>query len=236
MVFAGLLSARKKTIRRRWGSVSWWLKGHIWLGLLSVPLVVYHAAFRWGGPLEKVLWAVLLVVIVSGVVGVLLQNLLPRIMTAQLPSEVIPDQLDQVCDRLQQEADALVLKYCGDAAVAGAMSAPPSRTSAAPDSQTELARFYVGAVRPYLASSGGGKSLLGDRHESQLVFERIRESLPYEAHPLLDQLEQRCAERRQLQVQARLYGLLHGWLRIHLPVSVALLILVVLHVVTALYY
>src|SRR3990170_2286953 len=62
MLFAGLLSVRKKTVRLRLGSLSWWLKGHIWLGSLSVPLIFYHAAFRWGGTLEIFLWAMLLVV------------------------------------------------------------------------------------------------------------------------------------------------------------------------------
>jgi hypothetical protein len=236
MAFAGLLSARKKTIRRQWGRLAWWLKGHIWLGLLSVPLIVFHAAFRWGGPLEQLLWAVLAIVIVSGVVGLAFQNIFPRLMTAQLPSEAIADQLGEVCNRLQQTTDAEVLACCGEAAVTSAAGEPPpSQSPAGVDPQLELARFYVGAVRPYLADSGGDGAL-GNSREAQLLFERARERLPYEAGPMLDVLERRCDERRRLQLQARLHGLLHGWLRVHLPLSGALLVLVILHVLTALYY
>ena len=52
MAFAGAIAIRKKTITARAGSLSWWLKGHIWLGALSVPMILFHAAFRVGGTLE----------------------------------------------------------------------------------------------------------------------------------------------------------------------------------------
>src|SRR5262245_44815371 len=80
MVFAGLLAVRKKILRLRVGSVSAWLRGHLWLGLLSVPLIFYHAAFRWGGALEVLLWITFAIVIASGIVGLALQNILPRMM------------------------------------------------------------------------------------------------------------------------------------------------------------
>src|SRR5437868_1000701 len=46
MVFAGGLAIRKKTLTLRAGSIAWWLRGHIWIGLLSVPTIFFHAAFR----------------------------------------------------------------------------------------------------------------------------------------------------------------------------------------------
>ena len=58
-----------------------------------MPLIFYHAAFRWGGTLEILLWWTFAVVVVSGLVGLALQNVLPRIMQLQLSSEAIPDQL-----------------------------------------------------------------------------------------------------------------------------------------------
>ena len=45
MVLAGLLSARKKLPQLPIGSAQTWLKAHIWLGLLSVPLILFHAGF-----------------------------------------------------------------------------------------------------------------------------------------------------------------------------------------------
>ena len=46
MIFAGLLSARRQVPTWRIGSAQFWLKGHIWLGLLSVAFILFHAGFR----------------------------------------------------------------------------------------------------------------------------------------------------------------------------------------------
>ena len=236
MVFAGLLSARKKTLRLRMGTLSWWLKGHIWLGLLSVPLIFFHAAFRWGGALEFLLMIVFLAVIVSGLLGVALQNILPRLMKTQLDSEVIPDQLDRLCQVLRQEADEQVIVSCGEK-VERAMSG--DRKSSQPstaDSEGWLVGFYLDTIRPYLATGPAAGSVLANSRQGELVFERARASVPEKFHDTIDRLEELCRVRRDLQSQARLYGLLHGWLKIHLPLSVALLVFTLRHICTALYY
>src|SRR4051812_8741477 len=50
MVYAGLLSALRRVPSWWWiGSRKTWLRGHIWLGLLSELLIVFHSGFRWGG-------------------------------------------------------------------------------------------------------------------------------------------------------------------------------------------
>ena len=55
MIFAGLLSVRKSFPAARLGSAQFWLRGHLWLGVLSVPFILFHTGFSWGGPLEFVL-------------------------------------------------------------------------------------------------------------------------------------------------------------------------------------
>lgn len=241
MIFAGLLSGRKQTVALRAGSLSWWLKGHIWLGLLSVPLVCFHAAFRWGGLLEGVLWVAFLAVIVSGVVGLVLQNLLPRVMKLQLPDEVIPDQLERVCTRLQKEADDHVLAACGNDALVNALDGEldgelAARATAIADPDSWFAEFYLRTVRPFLTAKFQARSPLASSQQAQIEFDRTRSTLPDRLHALADQLEACCAYRRQLALQDRLYRWLHGWLRIHIPVSIALLVFGLLHIVTALYY
>src|SRR5262249_27609953 len=79
MVFAGLLAGLRRVPSWWWiGSRQWWLKGHIWLGLLSGVLILFHSTFRLGGPLEAALWVVLILVIASGVFGLALQHVLPH--------------------------------------------------------------------------------------------------------------------------------------------------------------
>ena len=65
MLFAGLLSARRKVPIWRLGRAETWMRGHIWLGLLSVPMILFHAGFQIGGTLTAILLLLFLVVILS---------------------------------------------------------------------------------------------------------------------------------------------------------------------------
>jgi hypothetical protein len=48
------------------------------------------------------------------------------------------------------------------------------------------------------------------------------------------ELEAACDETRQLRRARQLHRWLHGWLAIHIPASVAVIVLLVLHIVLAL--
>jgi hypothetical protein len=108
MLYAGLIGARKKVPTWRIGSAQTWLRGHIWLGLLSVPLTLFHAGFRWGGLLEQILLLVLAAIVASGLIGLSLQQFLPRQMTARVPLETFYAQLPYECRLLQVEGDVAV--------------------------------------------------------------------------------------------------------------------------------
>ncbi len=114
MVYAGLLSYHRRRMRtKRLGNRQTWLRGHIWLGLLSGPLAVMHSGFSLGGPLGRRLWVVLFVVLVSGVVGFVLQNVLPRLLTTRIPCEAPYEQLPHVVEVMRRKADVLMDKLCG---------------------------------------------------------------------------------------------------------------------------
>lgn len=113
MIFAGLLSARRQVPTWRIGSAKFWLKGHIWLGLLSVAFILFHAGFRWGGPVEIGLWLSTAVIVLSGVVGLALQQVLPGLMTSRVPRETFIDQLPYQCASMQFLADKIVSEASG---------------------------------------------------------------------------------------------------------------------------
>lgn len=113
MIFAGLLAARKRVPTWRIGSAQFWLRGHIWLGLLSVPLILFHSGFGWGGLLENLLWITFAIVIVSGVYGLILQQLLPRWMTVRVPNETFGEQIPNRCRWMLVESDKLVAELAG---------------------------------------------------------------------------------------------------------------------------
>ena len=127
-VFAALLSLRKKIPLWRVGTVQRWLRAHIWLTLLTIPLVILHSGFRLGGPMTTLLIALYALVMVSGIYGLVLQHLLPSMMKERLPSETVFEQIPniraQLCVAAQKMRDSL--KLAPSTPTKGADSAGPT--------------------------------------------------------------------------------------------------------------
>ncbi len=110
MIFAALLGARKKVPVWRIGRAQTWMRGHLWLGLLSLPLVVFHSGFRYGHGLTAVLMTLLIIVVASGLFGAALQHYMPRIMTREVTMDTIYEEIGHVRAQLLEEAEELIKK------------------------------------------------------------------------------------------------------------------------------
>jgi hypothetical protein len=236
MVFAGLLAALRHLPSWWWlGSRQWWLKGHIWLGLLSVIVVLFHSTFRLGGLLEQALWLVLILLIASGVFGLALQHVVPRLLTLRVPGEVPYEQIPHECLLLRGKADNLVDALCGPEDVDAADAPQKADASVDPLSRKALRNTYEALVRPFLGPEYRSDSPLARAAQAEVVFRGLR-SLPGLAGEPVAQLERFCRDRREMGEQERLHHWLHLWLLAHIPLSVLLLALGVVHVVTAVFY
>lgn len=253
MIFAGLLSLRKKFPIWRIGRAASWMRGHLWLGVLSFPLILLHSGFHFGGALTRVLMWMFVALFVSGILGAVLQHYLPRLQTERLPMETIYEQIDRVREQLAQEAWKVV-EQAGSAlegevtlasqqqrAVAASAGANWDVTVAsglAADERIskELKQFYRGQVIPFLGKPGTRGMALGDPDRARGMFRQMRILLPPGLHSTVDDLENICDEKRQLDQQSRMHRLLHGWLLVHIPLSYAVLILGAIHAVVALRY
>jgi hypothetical protein len=225
MIYAGLLSFLRRIPSWWWiGPRQTWLRGHIWMGLLSGLFILYHSGFRWGGPLELVLWVVLLCILITGVLGLVLQHVLPHILTTRISSEAPVEQIPHLCAGLRQRADDLMATARADKKLEENV-------------KVELGTFFEREVRPFLSARFDSSSALADALHSEVVFARVR-SLPGMAavKEALDQLETYCDERRQLGEQERLHRWLHIWLLVHVPLSIVLLVFGLTHAVASLYY
>src|SRR6267378_8513656 len=106
-VFAALLGVRKKIPLWRVGTVQRWLRAHIWLTLLTVPLVLMHSGFRFGGPMTTLLMALYAIVMVSGIYGLILQHQMPHLMMERLPAETVFEQIPHIRSQLYAAAEKL---------------------------------------------------------------------------------------------------------------------------------
>jgi len=239
MIYAGLLSAHRKVPSWWWlGARKIWLRGHVWMGLLSIVLILCHSSFHWGGPLEMTLWLVLIGVLGTGILGVVLQNILPRLLTSRVPTEAPYEQIPHLCQQMRRKADAIIDEVCG-----AYDPSPPilENTIAvvqfASNAKAQLRDFYENEVRPFLDAKVSRRSPLFNPLQAEARFTKLRR-LPGldDATPQVDDLARYCEERRLMAEQERIHFWLHAWLLIHIPLSVALLVLGVTHVVTALRY
>ena len=233
MLAAGLLAGRKTVPKWRVGTAQTWLRGHIWLGLLSVPLILFHCGFRWGGTLEQFLLATFAIVILSGIYGLGLQQVLPRLMSTSSPAQAIAPQVHIACEKLRQSVEVRLQKVCG-AKFLDPLSPAAEQTGFSPE--RELAIFYWQQLAGFLDPGASRQHDLANPTLASARLSRLKESVPEPLRPVIDELQLACDERRQLFSQTRIQGWLHGWLCLHVPLSVTLLILGILHVIMSVYY
>lgn len=244
MIFAGLLGARKKFPVWRVGRAQTWMRGHLWLGLASLPIILFHAGFHMRGTLTLVLMILFFIVIASGIFGAALQIYIPRKITTEIPMETIYEQIDHIRAQLREEADQLATAACGSLDGTAKIGTAPGGDSSASavevgvevseEARDQLREFYLRRMRPFVEDPARSRSPLADSPQASGIFEELRLRLPSEFHATLKDLESICEEERQLNRQARLHRILHAWLLVHVPLSYALLALAAVHVVMAL--
>lgn len=261
IIFAALLGARKRVPTWRIGRAQAWMRGHLWLGLLSLPVILLHGGFRFGGTLTSVLMWLLIVTLVSGMFGAVMQHYVPQVMTTSVKLETIYDEIGNVRNLLREEADRGVEAICGPLGLgkianeevqraggfsaARGIAASSTRTPVAAAAETlvlteeecePLRKFYLDEMRPFLGQPKHKRTRLGDADKAHNAFSGLRTLMPPSAQPALQDLEDICDEARQLTRQEQLHHLLHGWLLLHIPFSLALILLAAVHAVMALRY
>ena len=245
MLFALLLGARKRVRTMRLGRAYWWVQGHVWLGLLSFPIILLHGGFKpnfWGGTLTQVIMWIFVAVWVSGIVGVMLQQIMPTRLLNHVPMETVYEQVDHIIAQLRAEAEQIVAAvqektaeqaYEFEAVPAGAATAvAPARTGTGAESK--LAAFYETQVRPVLGDRIPAAAMLRSERASAQAFAQLRDTMPPALRKPVDELAEIVEERRQLARQKRMHHVLHGWLFVHVPLSYGLMVLATVHAVQAL--
>ncbi len=261
MAFAGLLGLRSRVPVWRVGRARTWMKGHLWLGALALPLALLHSGFQFGGTLTTVLTLLTILVVASGILGAVIQHYMPRAITLQVPAETIFEQMETARRLLAEEAGQVVEAMGKKAPAAPASSMPavdpsPPKTfqmAAMMDAQAKIDKketvlllqpnpkeenrfqaFYELEVRPFLDSPKEKGHVLGIASQAAVRFQQLRTVLPGSFGEAVSDLESICEEVRQLNQQELMHHWLHGWLLFHVPLSYAALVLAAVHAVMAL--
>jgi hypothetical protein len=244
-IFAALLGARKKVRTWRIGRAESWMRAHIWLSVLTIPLVLFHCGFHSGSMMTTGLLILYAVVMLSGFYGLALQQILPRQMADSIEHEVIYEQIPYL--REQLVAAAIELK--GEIAQRSPVSIEAKGTRGggestaivledprAEEARATLREMLQGSVLPYLRARRGSRFRLGRKQISDELFRILRASVGEEYHSKVDEMQGWCDQRRQMDLQNTMQHWLHYWLLVHVPASLLLLIWTAWHAITGLFY
>jgi hypothetical protein len=216
------LGIRKRSYSSSSGTLQGWVSAHVYLGLLTLLLIPMHAGFRFGWDVHTLAFVLLSVVVLSGIVGIILYLNIPSRLT-KFEAGQQADKIDGEMGRLLVDMRALV-KDKSDALVQLYKSEVTALQKARPQGWSLLLK-------------GQGSDLLALR--SADLAEKVS-SIPPEDQAAFQILSQLLLKNAQLKLnlmrQMRLRNALQAWLYVHVPVSIALVVAVVLHLVMVFVY
>ena len=250
MMFCAALGLKRRVPHWRLGKAQSWMRGHLWLGLLTALLVVLHGSLRVGGMMGIALWVLITIVTLSGIVGFILQLLLPSVLIHSVPGETIAQQLERELKTLgamaRYEVDKFTVipyqtqpRWAAWAAEDTQAIEPFPRYRPGPDDPKPpvpgaepIGLFYLEQLRPFL--TGDPTSQLTNHARCSSLFESLRTMTPQTVHEGVRSLEEIANRREVLLKQQSLMRWMTGWLIVHVPLSWLLLLLSVVHALTAL--
>lgn len=232
------LGIRKRSYDSSLGTVQGWVSAHVYLGLSLLIVVTLHTGFQFGWNLHTLCYVLMVIVVLSGVLGVVIYRTVPETMSKNR-AEQTPEQLWQEIVDLDQRA------------LRAAAGLP--------------ARFYdiIRSNRDRTQLGGSALAILSARDRSQIELidesrtQRIVDNpdqtrlLAWLAEEmaasndgeqtrkigaLIDLIGLRRVTLRRLQRDARIRGWLEVWLFVHIPVTFGLLGTLIAHVVSVFIY
>jgi len=230
ILFRKKLRGRKQILGIPLGTTRSWMWVHIWLGLLGIPVVLAHADFRLvsSGLLSLITLWLFLLVIASGIWGLIQQQRLPAKLYAEVPDETIASQIDFVGATHARDAERMAKAL---------VVAPIDSESVQPIVPDNLAHyindFAAKILVPYL-ERGGARSPLASPARTEQQFANLRKELPPDASDTLDKLQELAELRRQWDHQEAIQFWLHIWLLFHFPLSALMTVCMVFHAAVAL--
>lgn len=219
LCFHFLLKAKKLSPKAtaRWRSV------HVCTGYFLIAALVSHSSMSMPDTgIEWALWATFVLITLSGILGAYLSWSLKQNRDTRTSSS--NERIRARQGELAREVWEMVAKTHAGATVGGL---PP------PPEDAWVSSLYEYHLKDYFAVRRGPVSWLG-RNIGPAVLEEIDELALY-ANPQnqerLEAIKSMVVERRQLDSASRRAVLTQAWQFVHVPLTYALVVLIVVHVV-----
>jgi len=216
IVWLSLLGVRKRKMSSGSWSLKAWTSAHVYLGLALLVVGTLHTGFQLGWNVHTLAYALMLLVIFSGIYGITVYTSLPAALSnnrqemtrGQMVAELagIERELETAGQPLErEEADLLIGVLGTDVFAAGFWERLSGNY---PSCKTKHALDYF-----------------SDVSSSDADLEKVRRLLG-----------RRKAQLDQIRKQMRLKALLEVWLFFHIPLTIALIAALAAHIISVFYY
>ena len=213
-------------VRKRWyssglGTLQGWTSAHVYLGLLTLLLIPMHAGFKFRFDVHTLAFALLFLVVISGIVGIVLYRTVPPRLT-KFEQTIQADKVDAELNRLLAEMRML------------------SR-----DKSDSFVRVYQEEASRLMKHTHRGWRVLWSPRADPLAargqeLSRTVKQIPAPEHEDFQKLSRLIMQSVQLEgtltEQMRLRNAMQAWLYLHVPLSLAMMIAIVIHLVAVFYY
>lgn len=216
IVWLSLLGVRKRHMTNDRWSLKAWTSAHVYLGLALIVIGTLHTGFQLGWNVHTLAWALMMLVILSGIYGISVYAALPQALSnnrREMTRNQMVEALEAIDRQLQSAAQPL--RQADSDLVLDALEQDVFRSNA----WSRLTGKYPRcATRRAIAS-------FAQVEGEDAAYERVRSLLA-----------KRQAQRDQIRRHMRLKAMLEVWLFIHIPATIALLAALTAHIISVFYY
>jgi hypothetical protein len=211
------LGYRKRRMTRDYWSLKAWTSAHVYLGLSLIVIGTWHTGFQLGWNVHTLAWALMMLVILSGMFGVAVYATLPAALSNNREQMTQMQMLEAIraFDR-QLHAAAQPLSPADAAPVLAALDENPF----AGGLRTRLSGHY-----PKCATAAAHRALVASHDSNTEARAKV-----------IALLTQKEAALSRLRRHLRLRALLEIWLYVHVPLTFALIAALSAHIISVFFY
>ncbi len=228
---------RKRRYSSTMGTVQGWLSAHVYLGIALIIIVFLHTGFQFGSNVHTLALLLMIVVVASGLYGVFIYNSYPERLSENRDGVNRSELLEQLGDidrrskkiagELSAEYQELVASGISRTLLGGTVWA---RLRGRDQSQVVLKR----SSGPVVVANAGQEAGL-----DWLAEQQSRSSDPDTA-ATIGELSALIRNKRRLlkklNEDMRLQATIEIWLYAHVPLTAALVVALVVHIITVFIY
>ena len=222
------LGIRRRRYSSRLGTVRGWTSAHVWLGLALVLVGTLHSAFEFGWNIHTLAWLLMLLVVLSGLYGVVAYSRYPALITANRAGKSRDQWLIDL-----DEADERVLSLAS--AVDRETHLLVLRAIEATTISNRMRDHLRGRAVQVRAAHGGAGTLL-ERITAQLATGHRTGDDARRVAELIDLLARRHSLLTRLGRDLAFHARMRVWLMLHVPMTLALLAALTGHIVSVFLY